>query len=431
MALSGLTGCRGWPLFSGNDMASKTTDEWYDDGLSLLDSGFFDSAIECFDEVLSVDPQHARAWALKATALTGRKRYEEAIECFDKALEIEPENAQAREGKALRLAGLAREEEAARHQQEAGEITGSVEAPISPPNEPITTLYTVADGLVVDAVRGLAADEQEAWFVYGKYGGASRLTLRDQQLQTYTTDDGLVSDAVRCVVLGPKEVWFGTDRGLSRFDRETQEWTIHSQETGLKADVINDLAVEGELLWLGTESGLLVLDSLTGRSVICPGGPDPQGVDCLLVDGNRIWCGANREEGGLSVFDKTVETFEGIDVGPWVQGMQLLSRGENRLLWVAKRDGLTIVDSTTFEVEEIPLAAMLVTGIAVGVKSLLLSTARGVAVVDVRGEGPKSEVVVERSEVGRGHHVSAVCASRTREWMAIEGQGVLCLAHSP
>ena len=411
-------------------MASKTAAEWYDDGLSLLDSGFFDSAIECFDEVLSIDPQHARAWALKATALTGKKRYEEAIDCFDRALEIEPENAQAREGKALCLTGLAREEEAARYQQEAQETRGSVEVPISPPKDPVTRLYTVADGLVVDAVRGLAVDEKEAWFVYGKYGGASRLNLRDQQLHTYTTDDGLASDAVRCVVLGPKEVWLGTDRGVSRFDRETQEWSIHSQETGLKADVINDLATDGELLWLATKSGLLVLDSLTGRSVICQGGPDSQGVDCLLVDGNRIWCGANQEGGGLSVFDKKVETFRGIDVGPLVQGMRLFPRRGTPQLWVAKRDGIAIVDRTTFDVEEIPLDAMLVTGIAVGVKNLLLSTARGLAIVDFQEDDPEGMVVVNRTEVGRGQYVSAVASSRTREWMAIEGQGVLCLAYS-
>jgi hypothetical protein len=409
-------------------MAPKTTAQWYDDGQSLLDSGFFESAIECFDEVLQVEPEHAKAWTLKGTALTGMARYQEAMECFDRALQIDPEGAEALNGQELCLAELEREAEAARRQREAEEIAESVEVPPPPPKEPVSRLYSVADGLVVDAVHGMTADEEEAWFVYGQYGGATRLTLRDQQLRTYTTDDGLISDAVRCVVLSGNDVWLGTDRGLSRFDREAEEWTGYSRERVLKADVINDLAIDGELLWLGTDSGLLVVDVKTGRSVICSGGPDLQEVDSVLADGKLIWCGVHGEAGGLSVFDSQAETFQRIEVAGWVQGLQLFPRGGNEQLWVATKDGIAIVDRTTYEIEEIPLPEMMVTGMVVGVKGLLLSTAGGLAVVDVE-EDPHGEVMVRTSDTGWGQYVSAVCASRTREWIAIQGQGVLCLIY--
>lgn len=410
-------------------MAPKTPAQWYDDGLSLLDSGFFESANQCFDQVLSIDPQHAEAWMLKAIALTGLTRYEEAIESFDRALDIEPDNEPARKGKSLCLAALARQEEIARQRQEQERLAQSAEVPAPSQKQVASRLYSVADGLVVDAVQAMTADEKEAWFVYGQYGGVTRLTLREEELRTYTTADGLVSDAARCVVLSGNAVWFGTDRGLSRFDREAEEWTSYSRKGGLKAEMINDLAVQGGFLWMGTDSGLVVFDTATGRSAVCPGGPEPPLVDCVLIDGNRIWCAVNQKEGGLSVFDSRGEVFQRIDVPPRVQGLALYPLGTDQKLWVATKEALATVDRGTFEVEEIPLTGMVLTDIAAGVENLLVSTASGVATVDLPGEGQAGPVVVNRSEVAEGQYVRALCATRTREWMAIHGQGVLCLTY--
>lgn len=411
-------------------MIHRNTSQWHEDGISLLDSGFFDSAIRCFDEVLQVEAANVRAWALKATALTGLERYDEAIECFDKALEIDHVNVLAWKGKALSLATLGREEEAAQCREEVKRITRGAEAPPSEEKRPMPRMYGTADGLVSDAVRGLAADEQEAWFAYGKDGGVTRLSLIDEQSTTYTVDDGLTSDAVRCVVMSEKDAWLGTDRGLSRFDRETEKWTAYTPDTGLPAEMVNDIIVDGELLWLGTEAGLLVLDSLTGRAVLCRGGPESVGIDCLLSDGHRVWCGADEEDVALSVFEKQTETFEAVDVGPYVQGLELFPRKGEEKVWVAHRDGITIVDRTTHETEEIALPTMIVTGIAVGVEDLLVSTARGLAMVMAHEAEAGQHVMVKMTDVGRGLYVSTVCASRTREWIAVEGQGVLSLSYS-
>lgn len=411
-------------------MTGKSASQWYEDGVELLDSGFFDSAIRCFDEILEVEPRNTRAWVLKATALSGSERYEEAMQCLDRALEIDPTDVQAWKGKALTLIRLGRHDEAAQCQERAEKIARGVDKPPTEEKKPIVRAYGVADGLVSDTVRCLAANEQEVWFGYGGDGGVTRLTLHDRRFTTYTSRDGLSSEAVRCVVLGKKDVWLGTNRGLSRFATQPEEWTAYTQDRGLQAQLINDIAVEGELLWLATDSGLVVFDTLTGRSVVCPAGPGSPVVEHLLVEGTRVWCWANQEGNALRVFDKQAETSESVVVGPLVQGMQLFPRmGENRI-WVARTDGITIVERSTHKIEEIPLPAMVITGIAPGVQNLLIPTARGLATVDAREANTGQTVRVKRTEVGRGQYVSAVCASLTREWIALEGQGVLCLSYS-
>jgi len=411
-------------------MTQRTTSQWHEDGVFLLNSGFFDSAIRCFDEVLQVEPGQAGAWVLKATALTGLDRHEEAIECFDKALEIEPQNVEARKGKDLSLASLGRHDEAAAYQEEVDTITRGVEDIPLEAIDPIPRMYGLVDGLVSDAVRSMAADEEEAWFAYGMGGGVTRLTLIDQRFRTYSVGDGLPSNAVGCVYLGEKDVWLGTDRGLGRFDRETEEWTRYTPDTGLPAQVVNDIIADGELLWLGTNSGLVVFNRWTGRTIVCEGGAESVEVHCLLADGRRLWCGADHKDANLSVFNKQAETFEAVEVGRFVQGLQLFRRKGEQKVWVAHRDGITIVDRTTYEAEETVLHTTMVTGIAVGVENLVISTARGLAMVDAHEAEVAQQVTVKTTDVGRGQYVGAVCASRTREWIAIEGQGVLSLSYS-
>jgi hypothetical protein len=409
-------------------MPARTTTQWYEDGLSLMESGFFDSVIECADRILETEPGNVDAWILKARALSGLDNYEEAIESLDAALEIERLSVEAWREKASCLTKLGREAEAADCEREADRIAGvGVTAPALR-QEPIARIYSLANGLASDTVRSLAADEKEAWFAYGSDLGVTRVTFNDRRFQPYTRHEGLVSNDVKCVVLTPKAAWLGMDLGLSRFDRETEEWTHWTEETGLKARVVSDIVPEEQLVWLGTDEGLVVLDTATGRSVVCRGGPDPLQIDCLLSDGDRIWCGANGESAGISVFDRQSETFEKLNVGAWVQGMRLYPRGGTEKLWVARRDGLAVLDRTTYEAEEIPLPDMVVTTITVGVQNLLLGTAHGLAIVEAE-EGPGDSVVVTSTEIGRGQSVTALCSASGNEWIAVEGDGVLCLSY--
>jgi ligand-binding sensor domain-containing protein len=407
-------------------MPQRTTAEWYADGLSLLESGFFGSAIECFDRVLQAQPRHSRAWVLKASALLGMESYQEALECLDQALDIDPRDVQAWQEKATCLSARGEEDEAVECRRRAESMARSAQQVVVGERQLLARTYGTADGLRSASITALAADEEEAWFAYGSSEGVTRLTLDDSRFRTYTEDDGLTSNVVRCILLTDEHVWLGTDQGVSRFDREVQRWTRFTEDTGLKASVVNDIVPDGDLLWLGTDSGLVVLDPTTGRSVICSGGPDPRKIDHLLGDGDRIWCGTRDEHAGLSVFDKTTETFVELDAGPCVEGVLLFPGSDAEKLWVATRDGVTTVDRATYDIEVIPAPTMLVTGMAAGMARLLLGTDRGLAVVDAH----EGEWQVKMTDVGRGQYVTAVCGTRTREWVAIDGEGVLCLTYS-
>ena len=49
-----------------------------------------DEAIKCFEKVLEIDPNDARAWYNKGTTCIVIGRAEEAVTCLDKAVEIDP-----------------------------------------------------------------------------------------------------------------------------------------------------------------------------------------------------------------------------------------------------------------------------------------------------------------------------------------------------
>jgi tetratricopeptide (TPR) repeat protein len=50
-----------------------------------------EEAIECYDEVLTLDPNRLKIWTKKGNFLLMLKRYEDAIECYDRALDVDPQ----------------------------------------------------------------------------------------------------------------------------------------------------------------------------------------------------------------------------------------------------------------------------------------------------------------------------------------------------
>jgi tetratricopeptide (TPR) repeat protein len=76
----------------------NNTDELYSKGVKLLRRGKYQEAIECFDKVLEIDPNHADALTNKAGALNNmgvalQKQgwYQEAMNYYNKALKIIPD----------------------------------------------------------------------------------------------------------------------------------------------------------------------------------------------------------------------------------------------------------------------------------------------------------------------------------------------------
>jgi tetratricopeptide (TPR) repeat protein len=57
-------------------------------GQALLHMDKVEAAVECFDEVIALDPANAEALVKKGSALEKLKKLEDAIQCYDKAIAI-------------------------------------------------------------------------------------------------------------------------------------------------------------------------------------------------------------------------------------------------------------------------------------------------------------------------------------------------------
>jgi tetratricopeptide (TPR) repeat protein len=55
-------------------------------GQSLVSLDRVDDALDCFEQVLALDPDHAEALVKKGNALERLRRFDEAIECYDRAI---------------------------------------------------------------------------------------------------------------------------------------------------------------------------------------------------------------------------------------------------------------------------------------------------------------------------------------------------------
>ncbi|WP_088891515.1 tetratricopeptide repeat protein [Leptolyngbya ohadii] len=91
------------------------TDEfqfWFKQGEQLADQGSYREALEQFDRVLAVQPNHGSAWVFRAVVLIHLDRFQEALESCDRALTANPTNAEAWLFRAVALQRLNRYPEA-------------------------------------------------------------------------------------------------------------------------------------------------------------------------------------------------------------------------------------------------------------------------------------------------------------------------------
>jgi len=76
------------------------------EGDDYFDSGKFDDALVCFDNLTKIDSEYAVGWQAKGSTLKKLDRIEEAKTCFDRALEIDPEDVESLFGKGSTLCVL-------------------------------------------------------------------------------------------------------------------------------------------------------------------------------------------------------------------------------------------------------------------------------------------------------------------------------------
>eukprot|EP00357_Protocruzia_adherens_P014730 CAMPEP_0115034632 /NCGR_PEP_ID=MMETSP0216-20121206/40783_1 /TAXON_ID=223996 /ORGANISM="Protocruzia adherens, Strain Boccale" /LENGTH=77 /DNA_ID=CAMNT_0002413587 /DNA_START=81 /DNA_END=314 /DNA_ORIENTATION=+ len=63
----------------------------------------YTEAIECYDQVLALDPNAAVAYNNKGFALRSLNKVREAVECYEKALKLDPKYTTAENNKKIAL----------------------------------------------------------------------------------------------------------------------------------------------------------------------------------------------------------------------------------------------------------------------------------------------------------------------------------------
>ena len=71
-------------LLAGN--AQSRVDAWFGRGQALLKQNDSEGALQCFDEVLALAPNHGEALVKKGAVLERMKKLNEAFECYDRAI---------------------------------------------------------------------------------------------------------------------------------------------------------------------------------------------------------------------------------------------------------------------------------------------------------------------------------------------------------
>ncbi len=90
-------------LFNLMPVKAGSSEEWYQKGTDLYESGKYEEAIKWFDKAIEGDSHSLKAWYNRGNSLFNLGRYGEAIESYNKVLTIDPDYAIAwyKNGKAL------------------------------------------------------------------------------------------------------------------------------------------------------------------------------------------------------------------------------------------------------------------------------------------------------------------------------------------
>ncbi len=71
-------------------MEENRASEWETEGDEFLDNDDINSALECYNKALELDPVNDTVWIKKRTVFHENEMLSYAIKCFKKALEINP-----------------------------------------------------------------------------------------------------------------------------------------------------------------------------------------------------------------------------------------------------------------------------------------------------------------------------------------------------
>jgi ligand-binding sensor domain-containing protein len=118
----------------------------------------------------------------------------------------------------------------------------------------------------------------------------------------YNEDSGFVNEKVKCIYEDRKgNIWFGTE-GKGLWSKDTSGFFQISTREGLSGNWVKDLAEDSRSrIWIATAGGgLSLLDFNSKNSYKAERIKDeniPDRINCLLRDGNKIWFGADLNQG--------------------------------------------------------------------------------------------------------------------------------------
>ena len=98
--------------FAPEDGARHLVQAYYNRADALLRKRHFAEAIECYDKVISLEPDHAPAYNNRGTAFKNLGRFHEALVSYERAIELQPHRPELLANRANALQELERLEEA-------------------------------------------------------------------------------------------------------------------------------------------------------------------------------------------------------------------------------------------------------------------------------------------------------------------------------
>ncbi len=173
--------------------------------------------------------------------------------------------------------------------------------------------------LAGDELRDVAMDETHVWVATAK--GVNRYDRDARKWELFTTVDGLVSNDVNCIDVewrkklwgnrSGESVWFGTDSGISVYNKVTKKWQTFTIKDGLIDNNVKDISARKDYVWMATPKGVSVYDKKKGRWTHhqrLPGIVNGE-ITCIYHDYRYAWVGTTAGLARYNIKEKEWEYF--------------------------------------------------------------------------------------------------------------------------
>ena len=197
-----------------------------------------------------------------------------------------------------------------------------------------------------DRITSIAVDDNIVWF--GTQDGLTRYDRDRNNWRTLTVVDNLVDNFVHDIVIDDSYIWAATERGVSRLNKApwgSDSLKIHHVlYPSLGNIAVYDIEKQYNLLWMATEFGVFVYDIEKNTGGFYQGAEGPAALATFAVSGykDEIWFGT---EEGIAAFNSATKEW----LNPPARLYQT-DAGINRILaakdavWVATNEGVLKFD---------------------------------------------------------------------------------------